>query len=245
MSRKQNKVVKETGVGLNLILIVKCLYNRTIRISCLKMESCYTFTAAVRGYHYYRKTWKPKENELRCLHEEGNPYDRFAIKTVTSEGTTVGHLPREISRITKFFMDRGAVVSVQLTSRHYRRSPLVQGGMEIACLVTVKIPATKKNTEIAELYIELVRERYTNPKEEDILGCFITEIEEEGVIFTVEQGENRGKNPSARLSNKSRQPPRKKQKQLDIRTIFARAANQNGRGSNGNKENGTGVIEID
>ena len=148
-------------------------------------------------------------------------------------------------------MDRGAVVSVQLTSRHYRRSPLVQGGMEIACLVTVKIPATKKNTEIAELYIELVRERYSNPKEEDILGCFITEIEEEGVIFTIEQGENRRKNPSARLS-KSRQPPRKKQKQLDIRTLFAGAANQrDGRGSNGNnngsgsKENGTGVIEID
>ena len=92
---------------------------------------------------------------------------------------------------------------------------------------------------------KIFQKKYTNPKEEDILGCFITEIEEEGVIFTVEQGENRGKNPSARLSNKSRQPPRKKQKQLDIRTIFARAANQNGRGSNGNKENGTGVIEID
>ena len=80
------------------------------------MENWYTFTAAVRGYHYYRKSLKPKENELlRCLFEENNPYDRFAIKTVTSEGTTVGHLPREISRIKKFFMDRGAVVSVQLT----------------------------------------------------------------------------------------------------------------------------------
>eukprot|EP00111_Clytia_hemisphaerica_P018557 TCONS_00054890-protein len=189
------------------------------------MENCYTFTAAVRGYHYYRRGWKPKENELlRCLFEENNdPYDRFAIKTMTSDGATVGHLPREISRITKFFMDRGAVVSVQLTSRHYRRSPLVQGGMEIACLVTVEIPATKKNTEIAELYIQLVRERYTNPKEEDILGCYVTEIEEEAVIFAIEQGKNREKTPSRKAASlsKSRQLPRKKQKQLDIRTLFA------------------------
>ena len=218
------------------------------------METCYTFTAAVRGYHYYRKSWKPKENEaLRCLFEENNPYDRFAIKTVTSEGTTVGHLPREISRITKFFMDRGAVFSVQLTSRHYRRSPLVQGGMEIACLVTVRIPATKKNSEIVELYIELVRERYTIPKEEEILGCFIAEIEEEGVAFAIVQGENRKETtPSTKAASlsKSRQPPRKKQKQLDIRTLFAGAANQRkDRGNDGNN-GGSGskdndIIEID
>ena len=173
---------------------------------------------------------------------------------MTSEGTTVGHLPREISRITKFFIDRGAVVFVQLTSRHYRRSPLVQGGMEIACLVTVRIPATKKNTEIAELYIELVSERYTNPKEEEILGCFVTDIEEESVPFAIVQGEN-GKEttPSTKVASlsKSRQPPRKKQKQLDIRSLFAGAANQRkDRGNDGNnsgsgsKENGTDIIEI-
>ena len=39
-------------------------------------------------------------------------------------------------------MDRGAIVSVQLTSEHYRRSPIVQGRMEIACNVKVKIPGT-------------------------------------------------------------------------------------------------------
>ena len=88
------------------------------------------FTAAVRGYHYYRKIWVPKSSQvMNCYFEPDNPFDQFAIK-VCEEGSTdpVGHLPREISHATKFFMDRGATIKVQLISDHYRRSPLVQGG---------------------------------------------------------------------------------------------------------------------
>ena len=33
----------------------------------------------------------------------------------------------EISRVTKFFIDRGATVTAELTSGYYRRSPLIQG----------------------------------------------------------------------------------------------------------------------
>ena len=55
----------------------------------------HTFTAGVRGFHY-RRFWKPKENErLTCFHEPGNTFDRFAIKTVSKNGATVGHLPKE------------------------------------------------------------------------------------------------------------------------------------------------------
>ena len=72
----------------------------------------------------------PVESEkLTCFKEHGNPFDRFAIKTVTSDGRIVGHLPTEISSITKFLLDRGAVMDLSLTSTHYRRSPLVQGGL--------------------------------------------------------------------------------------------------------------------
>ena len=51
----------------------------------------------------------------------------------------------EISRVTKFLLDRGANVSAKLTSTHYRRSPLVQGGIEIPCVVTVSMPGTVIN----------------------------------------------------------------------------------------------------
>ena len=43
-------------------------------------------------------------------------------------------------------------MQVELTSKHYRRSPLVKGGMEIACLVRVRIPATLKNTKLVGKY---------------------------------------------------------------------------------------------
>ena len=81
------------------------------------------------------------------------------MKTVTSDGMIIGHLPVEISRITKFFLDRGAVTQVELTSKHYPRSALVKGGIEIARLVRVRIPATLKNTKLVEKYLELFRER--------------------------------------------------------------------------------------
>ena len=48
--------------------------------------------------------------------------------------------------------------------------------MEIACLVRTRIPATLKNTKLAEKYAELFRERYIEPENEEILGCFATNI---------------------------------------------------------------------
>ena len=67
--------------------------------------------------------------------------------------------------------------SVELTWKHYRRSTLVQGAMEIACLVTVKMAATCKIAMLAEKYLELVMEKYTQPKDEELLDCFVTNIE--------------------------------------------------------------------
>ena len=72
----------------------------------------------------------------------------------------------------KFFMDRGAIVSVQLTSEHYRQS-VVQGGMEIACKVTVKIPGTCVNILLMEKYKQLVQQLYIEPKNERILGSIL------------------------------------------------------------------------
>ena len=139
------------------------------------MENVYSFTAAVRGFHYYIKFWKSKENEkLDCSHKEHNPFDWFAIKTVISDEMIVGHLPREISRITKFFLNGGAVMQAELTSKDYRRSQLVKSGMEIACSVRARIPMTLKNTNLSEKYLELARDRYTKPKNEESLGCFVT-----------------------------------------------------------------------
>lgn len=134
----------------------------------------HTFTAAVRGFHYYRRFWKPKENEkLDCMHEPGNVFDRFAIKTVDERGETVGHLPKEISRVTKYFLDRGFSMYCKLTSRHYRRSPLVQGGLEIKCEVVINSCSTVLQSRLTARYIELVQNIYTEPVDEKVMGELI------------------------------------------------------------------------
>ena len=58
----------------------------------------------------------------------------------------------EISRVTKFLLDRGANVSAKLTITHYRRSPLVQGGIEIPCVVAASMPCTVINQLLMERY---------------------------------------------------------------------------------------------
>ena len=79
-------------------------------------EKIFEFTAAVRGFHYYGRFWVPKPSQkLNCFYEPDNPFDEFAIK-VCEEGheVPVGHLPRELSRATKFLIDRGANITVTL-----------------------------------------------------------------------------------------------------------------------------------
>ena len=79
----------------------------------------------------------------------------------------------EISRVTKFLLDRGANVSAKLTSTHYRRSPLVQSGIEIPCVVTVSMPGTVINQLLMERYKKLVETLYMELKEDKIWGEFL------------------------------------------------------------------------
>ena len=145
-------------------------------------EKIFEFTAAVRGFHYYRRFWVLKPSQkLNCFYEHDNPFDEFAIKAC-KEGheVSVGHLPRKISRATKFFTDRGANITVTLTSNHYRRSPLVQGGMEIVCKVTASITGICNNLLLVERYKKLLEDTYTEPKNDEVLSFYLIKHEEEG-----------------------------------------------------------------
>ena len=85
----------------------------------------------MRGYHHFCSFWTPEaEQILICNHERHNAFVRFAIKVCkTGKEIPVGHLPKEISQVTKYLLDRGATATTTLTSVHYRRRrSLVQGG---------------------------------------------------------------------------------------------------------------------
>ena len=107
----------------------------------------FEFTCAVRGFHHYRHHWQLQPNQvLNCYHECNKPFDRFAIKFCQAgKEETIGHIPMEISRVAKYFMDRGVTVTAQLKGVYYRRSPLIQGGLEIPCKFTVTISGILSN----------------------------------------------------------------------------------------------------
>ena len=105
--------------------------------------------------------------------------------------------------------------------------------MENPCLVRVRIPVTLKNTKLAEKYLELVRERNTEPKNEEILGCFVTNI-----------GTDMEKEIPAAVRGKYQRKRREvsKKKQTDIRAMLGVTAQVS---SSKKQQNGVEVVEID
>ena len=105
---------------------------------------------AVSTFIKIKELWNSKLNEkLETIHEENNPHDRYAVaairKTVSRlRPVVVGHLPREISRFTRFIILHGATVKVKVSDTKYRRSPLIQGGLEIPVEVEVQMETPSK-----------------------------------------------------------------------------------------------------
>ena len=77
--------------------------------------------------------------------------------------SVTGHLPREISRYTYYIIVHGASVSCKVIDVHHRRSPLVQGGLEIPCEVTVTMNYSQENVRAMAEYTRLIQEKYEEP----------------------------------------------------------------------------------
>ena len=77
--------------------------------------------------------------KLNTKREIGNPEDRFAMAVVdVIDGScTVGHIPRELSRVLSHFIEHGGEITCQVTGQR-QRSPLIQGGLEIPCSVCLR-----------------------------------------------------------------------------------------------------------
>ena len=76
---------------------------------------------AVRGYHIYGTTWNPYVGEqLTTVPETANREDKYAVAVKQngddeSDAVTVGHIPREISKLSSFFIRRGGLISCEVT----------------------------------------------------------------------------------------------------------------------------------
>ena len=129
----------------------------------------YEFSCGLRGFHLYSNIWKPKLNEkINITHERGNIFDpnTMAGKIMlpgTLVASTVGHIPKEISRYTRYIVEHGASVDAFVLATHHRPSPLIQGGLEIPIKLVVKLTDNEVNSGKLQKYRKFVDENYREP----------------------------------------------------------------------------------
>lgn len=105
-----------------------------------------SFQSVVRGFHVYQDIWTPVVNtEHSTQQEHGNTEDQYAV-AITNNNDVVGHLPRELSQMF-WFIKRGGEISCKITAVRRQRSPLLQGGMEIPCIYTLRGKKTGGQTQ--------------------------------------------------------------------------------------------------
>ena len=117
---------------------------------------------AVRGYHVYRFTWEPYlGDDFSTAHERNNGHDKYAVAVFPvdcKERTIVGHLPREISKVSCLFLLRGGIISGVVTGRR-RKTAESCGGIEVPCELIFK-----HRRSIVLRLKQLIEEQYT-PRE--------------------------------------------------------------------------------
>ena len=122
---------------------------------------------------------------LATVHERDNVHDHYTI--AARKGNPGSHSHRinswsislkERSRITRYIILHGAIVSVTVINTNYRRSPLVQGGLEIPVEVKVTMNCSPKNKETLVEYEDLVHHYCKEPVEETFEDATSTNLED-------------------------------------------------------------------
>ena len=87
-------------------------FSKMSRTTIINFEMFYKveFACAVRGHHVYKTSWTPVLNEgLSCkkdTREEALSHDKHTVGVFKKDGTLVGHVPIEMSRIIDYFMQK-------------------------------------------------------------------------------------------------------------------------------------------
>ena len=106
----------------------------------LECQKSFQFTSVIRGYHVYKDHWQAEiDDELQCEIEEANEHDKNAV-AILQNGNVVGHIPRENSKVSKFFMQRGGFITCTVTGKRQNKNV----GLEIPAIYTYN--GNKKDT---------------------------------------------------------------------------------------------------
>ena len=105
-----------------------------------------------RGYHEYQSIWlnPSRDDELTCEREVGNAHDTHAVaikKHISGVLTTVGHIPKKISKVSSIFIRRGGTIQCKVNGHRRYSADLEKGGLEIPCILTYIIDDEKEWTK--------------------------------------------------------------------------------------------------
>lgn len=110
--------------------------------------------SCIRGYHIYETVWEARIGEiLPCIREPANMVDRYAV-SVVKNGTVVGHLPKEVSRLCSLFLRRGGEIMCEVTGNRRHSRDLIQGGLEIPCTMIMKSHSKEELKKVKQLLIK-------------------------------------------------------------------------------------------
>ena len=88
--------------------------------------------SVVRGYHIYKDEWDPSiGGSFGSKIDENNRYDRFAVAVIVNDNT-VGHVPKEISKIVYYFIRNNGAVTGTVDGRT-KRSSVQDKRLELSC----------------------------------------------------------------------------------------------------------------
>ena len=110
---------------------------------------CFSVDSSSRGYHEYQSIWPNPTayDELLCEREPGNSHDTHAVaikKYISGVLSTVGHVPRKISKVSSIFIRRGGTIQCRVNGHRCYSADLEQGGLEIPCILTYIIDDQKE-----------------------------------------------------------------------------------------------------
>ena len=113
--------------------------------TCVNGKIQYQINCASRGFHVYRNIWSLKIGQnLVARQEVGNDHDSFAmsagvnIPRKLTNFDIVRHIPREISRSCRYFVNYGGYIEARVQESKYRPSHIPYGGLEIPITLIIK-----------------------------------------------------------------------------------------------------------
>ena len=137
-------------------LILECDIIPILVEKDLAIECC------IRGYHVYQDQDIKIGNTLKASPETrvaALVEDKYAM-AIKSEDKTIGHIPKDLSKITYFFLKKDGKFNVKITGpRQYSRD-LIKGGMELPCTYTYSTTDEEVYGKLVELVSEFMDSYY-------------------------------------------------------------------------------------